>query len=71
MNGTKEDCEKGNHTSDNQGLCWWCGTMVNPEWWDAYIGPQKQPSSSAKISAEQKHTTIELKNLGKPNEQRK
>jgi len=33
---TREDCKNGIHTSDNQGLCWWCGTIVNQEWWDAY-----------------------------------
>lgn len=23
--GTKEQCRQGEHTWDNQGLCWWCG----------------------------------------------
>lgn len=35
---TREDCERGYHTADNQGLCWWCGTLVEPEWWEAYAG---------------------------------
>jgi len=36
--GTKQDCRRGEHTSDDQGLCWWCGCVVNQEWWDAYCG---------------------------------
>lgn len=35
---TREDCERGYHTTDNQGLCWWCGALVEPEWWEAYAG---------------------------------
>ena len=36
--GTKQDCENGSCTVDNQGLCWWCGRLLEPEWWEAYAG---------------------------------
>lgn len=36
--GTKEDCKNGHHTTDNQGLCHWCGKLLNPDWWEAYAG---------------------------------
>jgi hypothetical protein len=39
--GTKADCKSGNHTADNQGLCWWCGLIVEPDWWAAYIGERQ------------------------------
>lgn len=35
---TREDCQAGEHTSDNQGLCHFCGTMVNPDWYAHYMG---------------------------------
>jgi hypothetical protein len=48
--GTRADCKAGEHTSDNQGLCWFCGTVVNPEWWRSYRGKEnmhlKQPKRS-------------------------
>ena len=36
--GTQADCLRGEHTADNQGLCWWCGLLVEPDWWAHYIG---------------------------------
>lgn len=36
--GTREACQEGRHTADNQGLCWWCGTIVEIDWWEHYIG---------------------------------
>lgn len=30
--GTIEECKRGLHTMDNQGLCWWCGAAVNSDW---------------------------------------
>lgn len=36
--GTREDCQQGHHTCDNQGLCWWCGKLLEPTWWEAYAG---------------------------------
>lgn len=36
--GTREDCQQGHHTADNQGLCWWCGVIVEQDWWDLYTG---------------------------------
>jgi hypothetical protein len=38
--GTREDCKNGDCTSDNQGFCWWCGSLVNPDWYEAYCGDQ-------------------------------
>ena len=33
-------CEGENHCVDNQGLCHWCGVLLNPEWWSFYVdGP--------------------------------
>jgi hypothetical protein len=35
--GTKADCESGEHTVDNQGLCYWCGKVLNQDWNDFYM----------------------------------
>lgn len=48
--GTRQDCKRGEHTCDNQGLCWWCGKVMNQEWFDEYNGtttPEK-PAKKAK-----------------------
>jgi hypothetical protein len=52
--GTRQDCLDGQHTSDNQGLCWWCGTMVNQDWNDEYYGVSKseQNAESSDMQAE-------------------
>lgn len=42
--GTREDCENGHCTSDNQGFCWWCGNLINPDWYEAYITPEAEES---------------------------
>ena len=26
---TKQECKQGTHTMDNQGMCHWCGTLVD------------------------------------------
>jgi hypothetical protein len=40
---TREQCQnEGIHTLDNQGLCHWCGELLEPDFWDHYVnGPSK------------------------------
>lgn len=57
---TKADCENGTHTLDNQGLCHWCGELLDPHLWEAYIGPQKRPASVRQIEAQTKFVKREL-----------
>lgn len=46
---TKEDCQqRGEHTTDNQGLCWWCGKIVDQYLYDQYFGPQPPPPKTTK-----------------------
>ena len=41
------NCKDGNHCVDNQGLCHWCGILLNPEWWSFYVdGPAVQQSNN-------------------------
>lgn len=35
---TREECEQGQHTVDNQGLCHWCGLLMEPDWYAEYLG---------------------------------
>lgn len=48
--GTLLDCRNGAHTLDNQGLCHFCGVVVNPDWWRYYTEEKtmhlKQPKRS-------------------------
>lgn len=57
---TREDCKQGIHTLDNQGLCHWCGELLDQHLWAAYFGPQKQPASVARIEAQTKQVKREL-----------
>lgn len=57
---TKAECQQGIHTLDNQGLCHWCGKLLDPHLWEEYIGPQKQPASVARIEAQTKYVKREL-----------
>ena len=38
---TKQECKQGIHSVDNQGLCWWCGTVVDVYLYEEYFGPTK------------------------------
>ena len=49
---TKQDCKNGEHTSDNQGLCWWCGCVVNQDGWDDFVGiAVDTPADSDKLDS--------------------
>lgn len=28
--------------TDNQGLCWGCGIVMNPDWWAAYLASKEK-----------------------------
>jgi len=56
--GTRTACERGAHTSDNQGLCHWCGALVNPDWWEAYAGephPDEMPVVTFTAADDHRH----------------
>lgn len=52
---TREECNQGIHTVDNQGLCHWCGTLLEPEWYDHYLHgpPSKSHATATKPNLEQ------------------
>lgn len=56
--GTKQDCQLGEHTADNQGLCWWCGTVVEPEWYAAYTGERHDGMTMTETKTEVKSRPI-------------
>lgn len=35
---TAKDCKRGRHTTDNQGLCHFCGIITNYDYYEAYFG---------------------------------
>lgn len=35
---TLQDCRRCHHTTDNQGLCHFCGRVVNEDYYEAYFG---------------------------------
>lgn len=53
---TKAECKNGVHTLDNQGLCHWCGKLLDPYLWGIYTG-----ESNGKQEAKAAHTTASEK----------
>lgn len=72
MMGTREDCKRGEHTSDNQGLCWWCGVVVHQDWLDAYYGQTAEKPHEESRSAKPKRIVRKVKNtVGTGNKSRR
>ncbi len=61
--GTREDCKNDHHTVDNQGLCYWCGKLLEPDWWEAYAG-EPHPDLEKNDECEEKKTLGDRRPLG-------
>ena len=46
-------CDDDGHVLDNQGLCHWCGKLLEPWMWDEYLnGPKGASDANSEQEAE-------------------